>query len=86
MIISGLSIIIGSGMDSRNIYVIGISMVFGLSLDILPQLYAGVPAWLRPLFDSSLTFSTVLAVVLNQLLSLGKRKDAKASDRPAGTD
>jgi hypothetical protein len=35
---------------------------------------------MRPLFDSSLTFSTVIAVILTQLLRIGeKRSDASVS-------
>ena len=30
-----------------------------------------VDPWLRPFFESSLTFSTVIAVLLNQLLRIG---------------
>ena len=41
------------------------------SLDLVPGLYGSVPAWLRPLFDSSLTLTTVIAVVLTQLLRGG---------------
>ena len=41
------------------------------SLDLVPGLYGGVPAWLRPLLDSSLTLTTVIAVVLTQLLRGG---------------
>jgi len=68
MIISGLKIILGAGADVRKTFVIGISLMFGLSLDILPSIYVGVHPWVRPFFDSSLTLSTVLAVFLNQLL------------------
>lgn len=71
MIISGIQIILGSGADTRKTFVIGLSFIFGLSLDIAPSLYAGIPSWLRPLFESSLTLSTALAVVLNQLLGMG---------------
>jgi xanthine permease XanP len=68
MIMSGFQIILGSGVDQQKIFVIGLPLVFGLSLEILPALFAGVPYWLRPLVSSSLTLSTVLAVILNQLL------------------
>ena len=47
---------------------IGTALCFGLSLDMSPDLYAHLTPWLRPLFESSLTLSTVIAVVLNQLL------------------
>jgi NCS2 family nucleobase:cation symporter-2 len=71
MIVSGVQIILGSGMDARKTFVVGIALIFGLSLDLVPGLYGGVPAWLRPLFDSSLTLTTVIAVVLTQLLRGG---------------
>ncbi len=73
MIASGIQIIVGAGMDNRRTFVIGISLIFGLSLDLLPALFAGVPYAIRPLFDSSLTLSTVLAVLLNQLLRLDEK-------------
>jgi NCS2 family nucleobase:cation symporter-2 len=74
MILSGIQIILGSGVNTRKVFSIGLAMIFGLSLDITPSLYAGIPAWIRPLTDSSLTLATVLAVLLNQLLGLGSRE------------
>ncbi len=76
MIVSGIQIILGSGMDTRKTFVIGVALIFGLSLDIQPSLFADVPYFLRPLVDSSLTLSTVIAVVLNQLLRSGNAKGA----------
>ncbi len=70
MVLSGLQIIIGSGIDTRKIFVIGVPFALGLSVDILPELYAHVPMWLAPLFESSLTLATLLAVALNQILRL----------------
>jgi xanthine permease XanP len=68
MIMSGFQIIMGSGVNQQKIFVIGIPLIFGLSLEILPALFAGIPYWLRPLASSSLTLSTVMAVILNQIL------------------
>ncbi len=73
MIISGMQIILGSEMDTRKTFVIGIPLIFGMSLDIAPSLFADVPHLLRPLFESSLTVSTVMAVLLHQLLRIGLR-------------
>ena len=70
MIRSGMQIIVGAGMDERRTFAIGVALIFGLSLDILPAMYVDLPGWLRPLFDSPLTLSTVLAVVLNQVLRI----------------
>jgi NCS2 family nucleobase:cation symporter-2 len=74
MIMSGIQIILGSGVDTRKTFIIGISLIFGLSLDILPSLFYSVPYFLRPLFDSSLTLSTVLAIILNQIFRIGDKK------------
>jgi NCS2 family nucleobase:cation symporter-2 len=60
-------------MDNRRTFVIGVAIIFGLSRDLLPGLYVGIPHDIRPFFESSLTLTTVLAVVLNQVLRLGKR-------------
>jgi xanthine permease XanP len=79
MLVSGVQIILGSGMDARKTFAVGISLIFGLSLDIVPGLYAGVYGWLRPLFESSLTLATVMAVVLNQLLRGGYIPPAAAA-------
>ena len=76
MIISGIQIILGAGMDNRKTFVIGISTIFGLSLDLLPSLFVDIPHDIRPLFESSLTLSTVMAVVLNQMLRLGEKLKA----------
>jgi xanthine permease XanP len=73
MIISGMQIILGSGIDTSKTFVIGIPLIFGMSLDIAPSLFAGVPHLLRPLFESSLTLSTVMAVLLHQLVRVGSR-------------
>ena len=70
MIMSGIQIILGSGLDMQKTFVIGVALIFGLSLDVVPSLFASVPYFLRLLVDSSLTLSTVLAVVLNQVLRL----------------
>ena len=71
MIMAGVQIILSSKPDTRMTFVIGISLAFGLSLDMAPELYAHVPGWLRPMFESSLTLATVLAVVLHQLFRFG---------------
>ena len=74
MIMSGIQIIVATKADVRRTFVIGIAVIFGLSLEAQPELYANVDHWLRPFLESPLTFSTVLAVLLNQLLRIGSRE------------
>lgn len=68
MIISSLQIIWSSGLDLRKTFVVGIPLIFGLGLSSFPSAALGVPYLLRPLIDSPLTLTTVLAVVLHQIL------------------
>jgi len=79
MIVSSLQIILSSKPDTRKTFVIGIPLIFGLSLQAVPELYAQVVPWLRPLFGSALTLATVLAVMLNLLLRIGDGKPNEAS-------
>ena len=72
MMMAGLQIILSAKPDTRRVFVIGVALCFGLSLDILPELYSHLTPWVRPLFESSLTLATVIAVTLNQLLRLEK--------------
>lgn len=55
------------------------SIDFRLSLQALPEMYAQVVPWLRPLFGSALTLATVLAVMLNLLLGIGGARRDTAS-------
>jgi NCS2 family nucleobase:cation symporter-2 len=74
MILGGLQVMLSRMLDARRIFVIGIALVFGLSVEIVPGMYAAVPDWIRPLFSSSLALGTVLVVVLNLLFQLGTSK------------
>ena len=63
----------------RKTFALGTALCFGLSLDMLPELYVSITPYLRPLFESSLTLSTVVAVALFQLMRIGAaRRDAAA--------
>lgn len=78
MMLSGLQIMLSNKPDIRKTFVLGTALCFGLSLDMLPQLYVSVSPYLRPLFESSLTLSTVIAVILFQLLRIGASKQSDA--------
>jgi xanthine permease XanP len=61
-------------LDSRRIFAVGISLLFGLSVDMAPELYRHVPEGLRPLFSSSTALATVLVVSLSLLFRVGIAK------------
>jgi xanthine permease XanP len=74
MILAGIQVITSRMLDARRIFVVGIALIFGLSVDMVPGLYANVPDLIQPLFSSSLAISTVLVVLLNLLFRIGIRK------------
>jgi xanthine permease XanP len=74
MILAGIQVITSRMLDARRIFVVGIALIFGLSVDMVPGLYGNVPDSIQPLFSSSLAFSTVLVVVLNLLFRIGITK------------
>lgn len=71
MVVTGIQIMTSRMLDSRKIYVIGLSMVFGLSVDIAPNLYVDLAPWLKPMFNSSLSLTTLMALLLNLVFRLG---------------
>lgn len=83
MIISGVQIMMSRMIDTRKSFIIGISLAFGLSVDLFPDLYRTVHPWLAPLFSSSLSTTTVLALLLNLLFRIGVTSRALL-ELPAG--
>ncbi|HOT06626.1 MAG TPA: solute carrier family 23 protein [Methanotrichaceae archaeon] len=82
MILAGIQIITSRMIDARKTFVIGFSMIFGLSFDFIPGLYAGLPPTWSSLFSSSLAVATICAVSLNLLFRLGVSKRAKLQLQP----
>src|ERR1700719_1788105 len=83
MILGGLQVMMSRMLDARRIFVIGIALVFGLSVEMVPGMYEAVPVSIRPLFSSSLALGTVLVVVLNLLFQIGTSKRKSFEIDPA---
>jgi len=74
MILAGLQIIMSRMIDARKTFVIGISIIFGLSIEFAPELYRNVHPWIKPVFSSSLSLATICAVALNLIFRIGIAK------------
>lgn len=74
IIVGGIQTITTRMLDSRKIFVIGISFIFGLSVYLIPGAYEGVPGFISPVFDSALSLATVVAIILNLVMRLGIKK------------
>lgn len=74
MIITGLQMIMSRMLDARKIFVVGISLIFGLSVDMAPQVYEHIHPVIKPLFSSSLSLGAVTVVVMNLLMRIGIKR------------
>jgi NCS2 family nucleobase:cation symporter-2 len=70
-LIAGMQIIMSRAMEARHTYIIGLSLLIGLSADVMPEAYSNLPDWLRPFFASSMSISTTMVVLLNVLFRIG---------------
>jgi len=82
MVVAGIQIIMSRMIDGRKTFVVGLSIIFGLSVDIVPGVYSQAPAWLAPVVSSSLAASTIMALILNLLFRLGIAQSATLKLEP----
>jgi len=82
MVISGIQMMASRMIDVRKTFIIAVSLIFGLSVDIFPELYRHVHPFLQPLFSSSLAVTTLLAIALNLILRIGVGRKARLELTP----
>lgn len=82
MVISGIQMMTSRMIDIRKTFIIAVSLIFGLSVDIFPELYHHVHPLLQPLFSSSLAVTTLLAIALNLVLRIGVGRKARLELTP----
>jgi NCS2 family nucleobase:cation symporter-2 len=70
MICTGLQEMFSEEWNPRNVFVVGISLFFGLSTASLPSLYARAPHFIQTFFTDPLPTTTIIAIVLNQIFNL----------------
>lgn len=71
LVVSGAELITARMLDAKRNYVVGIPLLAGIGLMIMPGIFEGAPAWLQPALSSALGLSTILALVLNLVLNAG---------------
>ncbi|MGA9529037.1 MAG: solute carrier family 23 protein [Terriglobales bacterium] len=70
----GLQLLTSRMLDARRIFAVGIALIFGLSVEIVPDIYRTMPGVLKPIFSSSTSVATVLVVILSLLFRVGLKK------------
>ena len=86
IVTNGLVIMTSRLLDSRKILVIGLAVVFGLTVEMFPALLAVFPPALRPSFGNSLIFGTVVGLGLNLLFRIGLRRTVAMTVAPGQVD
>jgi len=82
ILVSGIQVLTSRMMDARRTCVVGVSVVMGLSVNMLPGAYQNVPGMLQPAFTSSLSLATISALFLNLLFRIGIAQRAKLQIDP----
>src|SRR5215471_12617404 len=75
IVLGGVQLLTSRMLDSRRIFAVGVSLIFGLSVEISPDVYRFAPEALRPIFSSSTSLATILLVTLSLLFRLGVSKE-----------
>lgn len=74
IILGGLQLLTTRMLDARRIFAVGIALIFGLSVEIVPEVYRTFPAFLKPIFSSSTSVAAVLVVILSLMFRIGLKK------------
>lgn len=75
--VSGLELAASRALDSRGIFMIGISLTVGLGVMLMPELVENVPEELKHMVGSGFVMAGVTAVSLNLLFRLGTSMRAR---------
>jgi len=86
LITTGFEIILSRMLDARRMFLVGIPMILGISVDVFPGLYEGVPHLLKPVFSSSLALAVVLVILLNLLFRIGVTERQRLVLKPGVDD
>jgi xanthine/uracil permease len=76
MLVVGMELLLSRMLNSRRIFVVGLSLTIGASLLLMPELRASIPEDLQPVLASPLTMGGVAAIGLNLLFRIGISEQA----------
>jgi NCS2 family nucleobase:cation symporter-2 len=61
-------------LDARRTFVIGLSFIIAIAVDITPAFFHALPASMQPLVGSSLVAGMLTAILLNLIFRIGVRR------------
>lgn len=77
MLVSGMTLFLGRLLDERRMFVVGFSIVLGVSPMVVPDMFAQASPLLRPVLESPLALGSFCAILLTQLLRIGAAAKAE---------
>jgi xanthine permease XanP len=83
---NGLIIITARMLDSRRIFVIGLSFMVALAADVFQPYFSQLPASVRVFTSSSIVLGTLTALLLNLVFRLGVRRTQTLEVDPLAVD
>jgi xanthine/uracil permease len=83
MIVAGMDLILSRMLNTKRSFVVGISLVVGLSLYMVPEMTASAPRWSLTIVNSGLTVAALAAILLNMTFRIGVRRSATTRLDPA---
>jgi xanthine/uracil permease len=85
LLVSGIEMVASRALDSRGIFMVGLSLCAGLATMLMPELGQQAPEGLRILVGDGFVVAGFLVVVLNLLFRLGTKQQAQLTlDRTHG--
>jgi xanthine/uracil permease len=83
MIVAGMDLILSRLLNMKRTFTVGLSLVLGMAVMLLPELVEEAPAWSRTIVESGLTVAALTAVGLNALFRIGiKQREMISLDEP----
>ena len=83
---NGLIIITARMLDSRRIFVIGLSFMVAMAADVFQPFFSQLPASVRVFTSSSIVLGTLTALLLNLVFRLGVRRTQTLEVDPLAVD
>jgi xanthine/uracil permease len=77
LIVSGIELAASRALDSRGVFMIGISLIVGLGTMLMPELARNVPDVLHYVVGSGFVMAGMCAVLLNLLFRFGTSMEAR---------
>lgn len=76
MIVAGMELILSRMINMKRTFTVGLSIVIGSSLLIVPRITEQAPEWSQTIVGSALMVGSLCAVALNMLFRIGVKKTA----------